>query len=86
MNIHECREHKSSDKLTKISNIIYDPHAHNDRWDKFISEIMSGYKGKERFLQKLFGYGLTGNTRHECMTILYGAVLVMAKGLSVKVY
>lgn len=31
MNTLECREHKSSDKLTKISNVIYDPHAHNDR-------------------------------------------------------
>lgn len=30
MNTLECREHKSSDKLTKISNVIYDPHAHND--------------------------------------------------------
>lgn len=44
MNTFECREYKSSDKFTKISNIIYDPHAHNDRWDKFISEIMSGDK------------------------------------------
>ena len=31
MNTLECREHKSSDKLTKISNVICDPHAHNDR-------------------------------------------------------
>lgn len=76
----ECYEHKSTDKLTKISNVIYDPQAHSDRWDRFISEIMSEDKEKAKFLQKLFGYGLTGDTRHECMTILYGASTRNGKG------
>ena len=76
----ECLEHKSSDKLTKISNVIYDPNAKSHRWDKFISEIMSGDKEKAKFLQKLLGYGLTGDTRHECMTILYGASTRNGKG------
>ena len=80
MNSLECREHNSSDKLTKISDAIYDPHAHNDRWDAFISEIMFGDKEKARFLQKLFEYVLTGDTRHECMTILYGASTRNGKG------
>lgn len=31
-------------------------------------------------LQKLFGYGITGDTRHECMTILYGASTRNGKG------
>lgn len=76
----ECLEHKSSDKLTKISNVIYDPNAKSHRWDKFISEIMSYDKEKAKFLQKLLGYGLTGDTRHECMTILYGASTRNGKG------
>lgn len=75
-----CLEHKSSDKLTKISNVVFNPNAHSDRWDNFILEIMSGDKEKAKFLQKIFGYGLTGDTRHECMTILYGASTRNGKG------
>ena len=41
---------------------------------------MSGDMEKAKFLQKLFGYGLTGATRHECMTILYGASTRNGKG------
>ena len=80
VNDHSCTEHNGSDKLTKISDVIYDPDAHSDRWDKFISEIMSGDMEKAKFLQKLFGYGITGDTRHECMTILYGASTRNGKG------
>lgn len=80
MDTFECLAHKSADKLTKISDVIYDPQAHSDRWDKFIAEIMSCDKEKAKFLQKLFGYGLTGDTRHECMTILYGASTRNGKG------
>lgn len=75
-----CLEHKSSDKLTKTSNVVFNPNAHSDRWDNFILEIMSGDKEKAKFLQKIFGYGLTGDTRHECMTILYGASTRNGKG------
>ena len=75
-----CLEHKSSDKLTKISNVVFNPNAHSDRWDNFILEIMSGDTEKAKFLQKIFGYGLTGDTRHECMTILYGASTRNGKG------
>ena len=75
-----CQEHKSSDKLTKISNVVFDSNAHSDRWDNFILEIMSGDIEKARFLQKIFGYGLTGDTRHECMTILCGASTRNGKG------
>lgn len=75
-----CQEHNSSDKLTKISNVVFDSNAHSDRWDNFILEIMSGDIEKAKFLQKIFGYGLTGDTRHECMTILYGASTRNGKG------
>lgn len=74
------REHSPNDKLTKISKVKYDPFARSDRWTGFIHEIMSGDKEKAKFLQKIFGYGLTGDTRHECMTILYGASTRNGKG------
>ncbi len=75
-----CMEHKSSDKLTKISNVEFNPNSHSERWDNFILEIMSGDIEKAKFLQKIFGYALTGDTKHECMTILYGASTRNGKG------
>lgn len=73
-------EHLSTDLLTKISAVVYDPLAKSPRWDNFLKEIMSGDMERARFLQKLFGYALTGDTRHECMTVLYGATTRNGKG------
>lgn len=80
LNTFEFTEHCSLDKLTKISPVLYDPQAHSNRWDTFITEIMSEDKEKAKFLQKLLGYGLAGDTRYECMTILYGASTRNGKG------
>lgn len=73
-------EHISSDLLTKKSSIAYEPSAHSDRWDNFITEIMSGDKERAMFLQKILGYALSGDTCHECMSILYGATTRNGKG------
>lgn len=41
---------------------------------------MDGDEDKARFLQKALGYGLSGDTRHECLFILYGATTRNGKG------
>ena len=76
----EFTEHRSTDLLTKISPVTYDPTAHSERFSTYIDEIMSGDTERAKFLQKILGYGLTGDTRHECMTILYGATTRNGKG------
>lgn len=73
-------EHCSSDLLTKISPVAYDQSAHSDRWVNFIDEIMSHDQERAMFLQKVLGYALSGDTRHECMSILYGATTRNGKG------
>lgn len=73
-------EHCSTDLLTKMSPVSFDPAARSERFDSYIDEIMSGDKDRAIFLQKIMGYGLTGDTRHECMTILYGASTRNGKG------
>ena len=65
--------HNSEDRLTKISGVKYDPEAKSERWDRFIHEIMSGDEEKAKFLQKAFGYSISGDTRYECLFVLYGA-------------
>ena len=76
----EFTEHRSTDLLTKISSVTYDPTARSERFTTYIDEIMSSDKDRAKFLQKILGYGLTGDTRHECMTILYGATTRNGKG------
>lgn len=73
-------EHCSDDLLTKISPVVYEPNAQSDRWNNFIAEIMSGDKERAIFLQKILGYALSGDTRYECMSILYGATTRNGKG------
>ena len=64
--------HRPEDLLTKMVPVVYNPTAKCDRFDQFISEIMSEDDEKSKFLQKAMGYALSGNTRHECMFILHG--------------
>ncbi len=73
-------EHNPSDFLTKISPVVYDPIATNERFDSFITEVMSNDEEKARFLQKVLGYALTGDTKYECMFFLYGATTRNGKG------
>lgn len=67
------QEHNPKDYITKASNVIYDPNADCERWKTFISEIMKGNTDNEKFLQKSFGYSLSGETNLECFFIFYGS-------------
>lgn len=72
--------HNPEDRLTKKSPVHYDPTARCDRFLSFIHEVTSGDTDKARFLQKAFGYGISGDTRYECLFILYGATTRNGKG------
>lgn len=74
------REHQATDLLTKQSPVDYDPQAHSPRFDRFIREISSGDMEKAKFLQKALGYGLSGDTRYECLFFLYGELTRNGKG------
>lgn len=76
----EFRPHCCDDLLTKITEAKYEPTARSERWERFIGEIMGGDDEKARFLQMAMGYGLSGDTRYECMFILYGSTTRNGKG------
>lgn len=65
--------HSSKYLITRLSNVIYDEKAKCNRWLEFVGEIMQGDTESIRFLQKAFGYALTGNTDLECFFIFYGS-------------
>ncbi len=77
---HTVREHSPEDFLTKLSPVDYDPDASCDRFTQFISEVMSGDRDKGKYLQKSLGYGISGDTRYECMFFLYGETTRNGKG------
>ena len=72
--------HRPEDKLTKHSDVEYNPATHCERFNRFIDEITNGDQEKAKFLQKILGYGLSGDTRFECMFIFYGATTRNGKG------
>lgn len=73
-------EHRSEDKLTKMLSVKYDPEARCERFERFIEEITSEDRERARFLQKAYGYGLSGDTSYECMFIEYGPSTRNGKG------
>jgi len=76
----EFMEHKPDDLITKISMVDYQPSATCERFNTFVDEIMSGDTEKAKFLQKILGYSVSGETRFECMYILYGETARNGKG------
>lgn len=69
----EFKPHDSSDLLTKISNVHYDPNTKSPLFENFISEVMQDDAEKINYIQKALGYALTAETHYETCFILYGA-------------
>jgi len=67
------KPHAAGDMLSRRAAVVYDPAATSPRWTQFIDEITNGDTETARYIQKAAGYALTGDTRHECFFILYGA-------------
>lgn len=58
-------EHNPDMLLSKISNAEYNPAANCKEWKKFLMEIMQEDTEKIKYLQKIAGLSLTGNTGQE---------------------
>ena len=80
------RSHRPSDLMTRICGAAYDPDARCERWQQFIRQIMEipgdpeASRQREGYLQRALGYALSGDTREECLFILYGASTRNGKG------
>ncbi len=82
----EFREHRGADMLTKLSGVLYEHEACCQRWETYIEEVMSGDTDKAAFLQKALGLSLTGDTRFECLFILYGPTSRNGKGCMMETF
>ena len=68
----KLRDHERSDHLMKLAPTAYDPRAQCPRWDLFLVEVFDGDESMGRFIQRLFGYGLTASTREQSLPIFWG--------------
>lgn len=64
--------HAPDQQLSKVCAAEYNPEAQCPLWDKFLSDIMQGDTEQMRYLQKIAGLALTGNTCEECFFMLFG--------------
>ena len=78
------RSHDPTDRLTKMTEVDYDPEATCPRWLSFMDEVFEGDQDRIRYLQKAFGYAMSGDTRLECMFILYGPTSRNGKGTTME--
>lgn len=65
-------QHDAQWHMTQFVDIEYVPDAVAPRWAKFLEEVMPGMPDMPPFLQRLVGYGITGEVSEHAMAIHYG--------------
>ncbi|MBK8175223.1 MAG: hypothetical protein IPK66_08155 [Rhodospirillales bacterium] len=67
-----CRPHRREDYLTKLMPIRYDPDAGFPVFREFLATILPNVRVRE-FLQRWFGYCVTGYTHEQLIVMFHGA-------------
>ena len=65
--------HKRGDLITKLAPVNYDPTAECQTWLDHLDKIMAGNEALIRFLQRAFGYSLTGDASERKIFIEFGS-------------
>ena len=65
-------EHRPELHMTQLIDVDYHIDAEAPRWDQFLREVMPDMPDMPKFLQRLVGYGITGETSEHCLAIHYG--------------
>jgi putative DNA primase/helicase len=68
----ELLPHDHSRLITKLAPVDYDPKAECPRFKQFLGEVFPDGDNVIPFLQRLFGYCLTGETSEQKMAIAWG--------------
>jgi putative DNA primase/helicase len=69
----ELQPARRHDLITKSTHVAYDPAAKCPTFDKAIFDVCCGDRDLVRYLQRLFGYCLTGNNSEQKMFIFNGS-------------
>ena len=66
------RAHERSDRMTKITTATLVAGSQCPTWLAFLDQVTGGDAQQIRYLQKVFGYCLTGSTQEHALFFLYG--------------
>lgn len=61
-----------ADRMTRAIPVAYDPHADTSEWERFVEEI-AGSKEVAEFLQRYFGYSITGHSFEQYIAVFIGS-------------
>lgn len=64
--------HRRGDFITLISPFEYDPDAHSDLWEQHLLRVTGNDEELIAYLQRVFGYCLTGETKEQVMFFIFG--------------
>ncbi|HEY1189887.1 MAG TPA: phage/plasmid primase, P4 family [Gemmata sp.] len=77
----EVREHRRGDLITQMAPVPFDPAARCPTWEGFLAKVFpasvespdaGGHPGLIGYIQRLLGYGLTGDIREHTLPIFWG--------------
>ena len=68
----ELQPHCREDLITKVTKVEYDVEAQCPQWLGFLGEIMQGDQNLVEWLQKAWGYSLTGVCNERVVFFMYG--------------
>ena len=69
----ELHPHDPKYRMTKIAGCAYAPDAPTPMWDAYLQRFFEGNTELIAFVQRLFGYALTGYIGEQIFAIFYGA-------------
>lgn len=68
----ELLEHDRAQLITKLAPVDYDADAKCPLWLSILDRLFAGDQELIGYLQRAVGYSLTGDTREQCLHVLYG--------------
>lgn len=68
----QLQPHRREDMITKLAPVVYDPHAEAPVFLAFLDSITKGDKELQSFLQRFFGFSLTGETIEHLLVSCWG--------------
>jgi len=60
------------DMITRASTVPYDPDSTCPLWEKVVGEVFEDDRDLTGFVKRVFGYGMTGDIREQCIFLFYG--------------
>ena len=68
----KLRPVRPEDLITRASDIPYDATARCPEWERFLQAVFNGDAALINFVWRAVGYSLTGDTREQCLFLLFG--------------